>query len=313
MSNDIGWSLSDVYELLTDPDFKNAKSLVSQEMAYLGGSARSAAALVTQSAEETVGGIMANAFSHMRWLESYAMREMLESSDFSPLDINNGRTTVYFVLPPELLGVHQRALRLMVTTFVAAAMKGRKTRGKPATLFEIDEAFAIGALDILTKAAALLRGFGARARLFFQNIGQIRELYGRNAETFFANAGQVQFFGLNDKEGCDYVSDRLGKRRLWRKRKMQTKEGVRVEWEPAGTAPLRDGPEIAQMLGRNGRLQIVTCEGELPFLLRRTSYRDMFPPDQYAQDPMEPPERSWKRDLWWLERTLLKKLKELMK
>lgn len=312
MNNRGQWSLSDVYELLTDPDFKDEKSLVSQEMAYLGGPARSAAALVTQSAEETVGGIMANAFSHMRWLESYAMRAMLETSDFSPLDLNNGRTTVYFVLPPELLGVHQRALRLMVTTFVSAALKGRKEKGKPATLFEIDEAFAIGALDILTKAAALLRGYGARMILFFQNIGQPRDLYGKNAETFFANAGQVQFFALNDDEGSEYVSKRLGKRRLWRKRKTQTKQGVRVQWEPAGTAPLRDGPEIARMLGRSGRLQIVTSEGELPFLLRRTSYRDMFPPDQYAQDPKEPPERSWKGDLWRLERRLLKKLKGMM-
>lgn len=306
-------TLADVYELLTNSDFRNPQGGIAYEMATLGGPARSAAALLTQSAEETIGGVMANAFSHMRWLESQGMREMLGASDFSALDLNNGHTTVYFVLPPELLGVHQRVLRLMTTTFISAALKGRKEKGKPATLFEIDECFAIGQLEILTKAAALLRGFGARARFFYQNIGQMRELYGRNAETFFANAGQVQFFALNDDEGAEYVSKRLGKRRLWRKSKTKTKEGVRVESEPAGIAPLRDGPEIARMLGRSGRLQIVTSEGELPFLLRRTSYRDMVPPDQYAQDPMEPPERSWKRDLWMVERRLLKKLKGLMK
>jgi type IV secretory pathway TraG/TraD family ATPase VirD4 len=282
-------TLADVYNLLTDAGFRDPEGGIAYEMAMLGGPARSAAALLTQSAEETVGGIMANVFSHMKWLESQAMREMLSASDFSALDINNGRTSVYFVLPPELLGVHQRPLRLIVSTFVAAALKGRKAKGKDATLLIFNECYALGALEILTKAAALLRGYGARAAFFFQNYGQARELYGANAETFFANSGQVQVLGVNDLEGAQYVSDKIGKTVLWRKRETRDKNGnVTMDMEPAGSASLRDGPEVSRTTGRAGRLQIVLNEGSDAFLLRRTSYRKIFKRSEYGRDPYEP-------------------------
>ena len=80
--------------------------------------------MISQAAEETVGGIMANALGHTKFLDSRGMREMLSGSDFSALDLNNGNTTVYFVLPPEYLSVHQRALRLVVNTFLSGGCKG---------------------------------------------------------------------------------------------------------------------------------------------------------------------------------------------
>ncbi len=67
---------------------------------------------------------------------------MLSGSDFSALDLNKGNTTVYFVLPPEYLSVHQRALRLVVNTFLTAAAKGRK--GKHPTLYILDEFYSLG-------------------------------------------------------------------------------------------------------------------------------------------------------------------------
>ena len=99
-------------------------------MSELGGLAEEAAALLSQAAEETVGGIMANAMSHMAWLKSAGMQRMFSKSDFAPEDINNGRTSVYFALPPEMLGFHERALRLVTNTMVNAAFKGRKVRGQ---------------------------------------------------------------------------------------------------------------------------------------------------------------------------------------
>ena len=90
-----------VRDLLIDP---NGPPL--DAMAVLGGQARSAAAMLSQAAEETVGGIMAKRLGHTKFLDSRGMREMLSGSDFSALDLNKGNTTVYFVLPPEYLGVH---------------------------------------------------------------------------------------------------------------------------------------------------------------------------------------------------------------
>src|SRR5271166_320007 len=271
-------TLGTVRDLLIDP-----KGPPEYAMAVLGGLARSAAAMLSQAAEETVGGIMANALGHTKFLDSRGMRAMLSASDFSALDLNNGNTTVYFVLPPEYLGVHQRALRLVVNTFLAAAAKGRK--GKHPTLYILDEFYSLGALSIMTTAAAIMRGYGVRIWWIVQNLTQLIDLYKVNAETFFANSAQVQVFGVNDKAGADYFSSRLGNRVKWRKRQAQ---GMRAEWEPAGAHSLRDGSEVGRSSSRESGLQIVLNEGGDPFLLRRTPYDKLFSPSEYAPDPFEP-------------------------
>ena len=216
-------TLGAVRDLLTDPAGPPLYA-----MAVLDGPARSAAALLSQvaGAEETIGGIMANALGHTKFIDSRGMREMLSGSDFSALDLNKGNTTVYFVLPPEYLGVHARSLRLIVNTFLSAAAKG--LTGKHQTLYVLDEFFSLGAQSSMTKYVAILRSYGVRMWLIVQNVTQLIELYKVNAETFFANAAQVQVFGVNDKAGADYFAARLGNRLKWRKRETQTKQGVRV-------------------------------------------------------------------------------------
>jgi type IV secretory pathway TraG/TraD family ATPase VirD4 len=214
------------------------------------------------------------------------MRAMLSGSDFSPLDLNNGKTTIYFVLPPEYLGVHARALRLVSNLLLSAGAKGRK--GKYPSLFILDEFFSLGYQSSMTKYVANIRKSGVRMWLIIQNVTQLIELYKVNAETFFSNATQVQVFGVNDKAGADYFAARLGNRLKWRKRETKTNRGVRVEWEPAGTSSLRDGNEIGRATSRESGLLIVLNEGGDPFLLRRTPYDKLFKESEYAPDPFEP-------------------------
>jgi type IV secretion system protein VirD4 len=281
-------TLIDAQELLTDPGLVEKDSALQQAMFGIGGLAEEAAALLSTAAEETVGGIKANALSQMAWLKSAGMRRMLSRSDFAPEDINNGHTSMYLALPPEMLGVHERALRLITNTMVNAAFKGRKRRGKPATLFILDEAAALGNLPVLPKAAAILRGFGGRVWFFYQAKSQPDALFGKNSETIFANCAQVQGFALNDSVGQKYFEERLGGRVLWRKKISKTQWGDVVEYEPSAAFSLRNNEEIGRATGRSSGLQIVLNEGGDPFLLRRTSYRKMFKPGHFAADPYEP-------------------------
>ena len=291
--------LGRVRDLLIDP-----KGPPVYEMAVLGGQARSAAALLSQAAEETVGGIMANALGHTKFLDSRGMRLMLSASDFSALDLNKGNTTVYFVLPPEYLGAHARALRLVVSTFLTAAAKGRK--GKHPTLYILDEFFSLGALSVMTKAAAIMRGYGVRMWWIVQNITQLIDLYKVNAETFFANAAQVQVFGVNDKAGADYFSARLGNRVAWRKRgKPRRKRASRSNGSPPVFTACAMAVEVGRSTSRESGLQIVLNEGGDPFLLRRTPYDKLFRPGEYAPDPFEPRRRS-------LAGRLFRKLREIL-
>jgi type IV secretory pathway TraG/TraD family ATPase VirD4 len=281
-------TLIGVQQYLTDERLKQKDSAMQRTMFNLGGLAEEAAALLSQSADDTIGGIMSNALLNMAWLKSAGMTRMLCQSDFKATDINNGHTTVYFVLPPDMLVTHERVQRLMANTFLNAAFKGRKSRKHAPTVFYFDEAAGMGSLTILPKCLSILRNYGARAVMIYQYMGQIIRLFGEDSKAFFANAGQVQVFALNDDEGQKYVEARIGARVLWRKKVTKTQWGDVVEYEPSAAFSLRNSDEVGRSTGRSSGLQIVLNEGGDPFLLRRTPYTKMFKKHQYDPDPYEP-------------------------
>jgi hypothetical protein len=269
-------SLATVRGLLTHPDGPPL-----EEMAELGGLAQAGAAGVLQAGKNAAGDVISTAIAHTKWLDSVGMQRTLGASDFSLRDLNNGNTTVYLVLPPQYLDVHGRFLRLFVNLALQAAAEGRK--GKHATLFLLDEFYALGRLQQLAKSAGLMAGYGVKLWPIIQNIGQLQELYPRNWETFMGNAGQWMVFALNDQTTAKYLSDRLGRRVMWRK--MRGPSGF--EWEVTGGASLRDALELSKAVSRDsGNLAVFTETGEA-FLLRRTPYDKLFPRSQYTPDPFE--------------------------
>ena len=252
-----------------------------EEMSEMGGLAQAGSAGVLQAGKNAAGDVISTAIAHTKWLDSIAMQRALGASDFSLRELNEGNTTVYLVLPPQYLDEHGRFLRLFVNLALQTAAEGRK--GKYATLFLLDEFYALGRLQQLAKSAGLMAGYGVKLWPIIQNIGQVQELYPENWETFLGNAGQWMVFAVNDQTTAGYLSDRLGKRIIWRK--MRGAQGF--EWEIAGTANLRDAREFGQTISRaSGKLTVFTESGEA-FLLRRTPYDKLFKRSRYSPDPFE--------------------------
>jgi Type IV secretory system Conjugative DNA transfer len=252
-----------------------------EEMSEMGGLAQAGSAGVLQAGKNAAGDVISTAIAHTKWLDSVAMQRALGASDFSLRELNEGNTTVYLVLPPQYLDEHGRFLRLFVNLALQTAAEGRK--GKYATLFLLDEFYALGRLQQLAKSAGLMAGYGVKLWPIIQNIGQVQELYPENWETFLGNAGQWMVFAVNDQTTAGYLSDRLGKRIIWRK--MRGAQGF--EWEIAGTANLRDAREFGQTISRaSGKLTVFTESGEA-FLLRRTPYDKLFKRSRYSPDPFE--------------------------
>jgi type IV secretory pathway TraG/TraD family ATPase VirD4 len=278
--------LGTVRDLLIHPDGPPLESDPKADppfrgMEDMGGLAQAAASLVLQAGKNAKGDVIATAISHTKWLDSAGMRRTLAGSDFSLHDLNDGATTIYLVLPPQYLDILGRFLRLFVNLALHAAAEGRKR--KHATLFLLDEFYALGRLQQLAKAAGLMAGFGVKLWPIIQNLGQVQELYPQNWETFMGNAGMWQAFAMNDQTTARYLSERLGKRVLWRR--MRGPEGY--EWELAGAANLRDAQELAKATSRaSGNMAVFTETGEA-FLLRRTPYDKLFPRGRYRPDPFE--------------------------
>ena len=251
------------------------------EMAELGGLAQAGAAGVQQAGNNAAGDVVSTAIAHTKWLDSMGMQRALAASDFSLRDLNDGNTTVYLVLPPQYLDVHGRFLRLFVNLALQAAAEGHKR--KYATLFLLDEFYALGRLQQVAKSAGVMAGYGVKLWPIIQNIGQLQELYPQNWETFMGNAGQWMVFAVNDQTTAKYLSDRLGRRILWRK--MRGQKGF--EWEISGGASLRDAQEFARASSReSSNLVVFTSAGDA-FYLRRTPYDRTFKPTHYTADPFE--------------------------
>jgi type IV secretion system protein VirD4 len=73
----------------------------------------------------------------------------------------------------------------------------RRTRlPKQRTLFLLDEAAQLGALDLLPQAVSLLRGYGMQLWTFWQDLSQMIRLYPHNWESLVNNAAVLQVFGV---------------------------------------------------------------------------------------------------------------------
>jgi type IV secretory pathway TraG/TraD family ATPase VirD4 len=263
-------------KLLVHPD-----GLPLEEMLEMGGLAQAAAAGLLAGGQNSTADVKYTAMSHTSWLDSVGMQKTLSASDFSLSDLNKGDTTIYLVLPPRDIDHHGRFLRLFVSLSLRAAAQGRK--GKHATLFLLDEFYALGRLQQLAKGAGMLAGFGVKLWPIVQNIGQLQELYPKNWEAFLGNAGMWTVFAMNDASTAKYLSERLGKRLMWRKMRGPTG----FEWEISGAASLRDALELSKMTCRESSKLAVFTESGDTFLLGRAAYDHIFTGDRYSPDPFE--------------------------
>lgn len=252
----------------------------------VGGLAQTAVSTLQDAGENTEGGIITTALSHTDWLDSLAMAQALGASDFSLSELKEKACTVYLILPPDLLDVHGRFLRLFVNIALQEAARGKKQRYP--ILMVLDEFYALGRLQFVAKAAGLLAGFGVKLWPIVQNLSQIMELYPDNWEVFLGNAGMWQVFAVNDQTTARYMSERLGEHIVWRKVRQFDGQKYVEEWVPQGASFLRTGIELGRETSRDSGNQVIFIEGGDSFLLRRRPYDRTFKREQYSPDPSEP-------------------------
>ena len=77
-------------------------------------------------------------------------------------------------------------------------------------LFLLDECAALGRMPPLKRAVGLMAGYGMQVWTIFQDLHQLRAIYGKAAGTFLSNAGIVQAFNVNDLETARWISSMLG-------------------------------------------------------------------------------------------------------
>lgn len=135
---------------------------------------------------------------------------MLPGPDFSKL--KQRATTVYLILPADMMERHTKWFRLVLSAALRALMRPRVTGELPVT-FLLEEYFLIasGGLKIIESCMAYVRGFGIQLIPVLQDLNQLQDLYKTRWQTFLSNAGVVAHVGTpGDLTTSEWMSKRAG-------------------------------------------------------------------------------------------------------
>jgi type IV secretory pathway TraG/TraD family ATPase VirD4 len=167
------------------------------------------AAAFTVKGSREIGSIISTAIGQLGFLNHPGISEFLSYSDFDFADLRRQPMTVYCMLPFRELDTYFRFSRLMVQSFFNAVA----TTPKPSDrriLALLDEQAKLRHMDILESAVGLLPGYKVRLWSIFQDLNQLKSIYGDAWETFIGNAGVVQIMTPNEATTANYFSQRVG-------------------------------------------------------------------------------------------------------
>lgn len=155
---------------------------------------------------ETFSSIISNVLEATSFMKSNALQETLVD-DFDPYILPGGNTVVFLIIPVDKLHSQSTFLKLVTITMLRANVR---RPGKPVT-YVIDEAASMGFISEIPVALAAYGGFNITIWQIFQDLPQIRRIYGADGyETIISNSTVRQFFSIKDNFTVDYVSTAMG-------------------------------------------------------------------------------------------------------
>jgi type IV secretion system protein VirD4 len=164
---------------------------------------------LTRYKDNELASVLTTVNRFLTFLDTIPIGESTSDSTFDPGDLVKRKMTVYLVLPPEHVRAQQALLRLWIGTMLRACVKGG-LQEKSLVHFVLDEAASLGHMDAIDDAVDKYRGYGVRLIFMWQSVGQLKKCFPEGQDqTLLSNCSQI-YFGVNDKDTAQYVSDRLG-------------------------------------------------------------------------------------------------------
>lgn len=283
------WTLESLFDLASRPRHVFEHKMLPQmakRNAFGGHVARLGQQIIGYSTE---GGasIWSTLHRSLNLLQTPRLLEACRSSDVSFRNLKdiNRPATVYLVLPANRLHTHSVWLRLILSLIINQLSDARATPYP--VLFLVDECAALGRLEILETAVGLMRGYGMKMWLIFQDLPQLQSIYGARWSSFISNSGVRQFFNVNDVVTADFVSGYLGE-----ETRLTRSENISAQVQQSGASISAMGrrlltPDEVRRQGRDR--QILLYEGMRPVSANKVRYHDnddlraMSAPDPYYQ------------------------------
>lgn len=237
-------------ELLVDMSENNAA----------GGLARDAGLRLSRGlGTEEVWNILSNTDKHTQWLRSPAIQDVLSRNSFMFSDLRTRPTTIYLVIPPELLEEHRRFIRMFINLAINEIPK--EGRSPVPIMMILDEFQQLGKMAEVEKAYRLMAGYNLIIWSFFQDLSGL-DLYGNSANTFVSNSRAVQVFGLSDLKSLEFINRKIGGRATRSLTGTDTSQNV----------PLRTTDEVEKEVSVSGEQQYILRSGKAPLVIGKRNY-----------------------------------------
>jgi stage V sporulation protein K len=239
------------------------------------------------------GSVLTMAMEHTSFLDMPEIRKISMRSDFLLEDLKQDKhISVYLCLPLNAVsGIESRWLRMFVLLTVDMMTRVNKAPETP-LLMALDEFPSLGKLDGIETVAPTMRSQGVRLWVIGQDIEQFEKVYPDSWGTFIGGAEAVQFMGITHPPTVAYIAERLGQHVVV-ERQTVGKGQVR---ENASERPVRDPEQIARMLSKDGKNQIIWRGNKRPMLLKICPYYEYMPWWYYSRDRRF--HEKWNRWIW---------------
>lgn len=258
----------------------NALMMGDEEFAY--GVPFQAASMLASLDGREFGSIMSTIQNQIGFLSSPPMARTFAQGNRSPdlMAWKHGGQSVYLCLPAGRLHRHSRFFRLFVNRLMNAIEADETVPDTPALMI-LDEMHVLGHMKALETAAGLIAGFGVRIWSIWQDLAQLKDIYGNRWETFLGNASVFQTFGLNDLSSLEYISKRLGTSSVMsisqnEQSVGQAARGFEAQSQAIQAAPLLAPEEVAEFFSRQSGNQLIIYPGPSPIFLERLPYYEPF-------------------------------------
>jgi len=238
------------------------------------------------------GGVLTTAMEHTSFLDVPEFRKIMMKSDFLLEDLKNDRISVYLCLPLNAVsGVEGHWLRMFVLLTIDMMYRVAKAP-KPPILLAIDEFPSLGKLDGIENVAPTMRSYGVRLWVIGQDIEQFEKVYPDSWGTLIGNCEAVQFMGVSHPPTVAFIAERMGEHVVTAEQEMGPGQTRTVSTERA----LRDPDQIARMIAKDTKNQIVWRAGKPPMLLKICPYFEYMPWWYYSKDRRFP--EKFNRWIW---------------
>lgn len=160
--------------------------------------------------------VIENARTEMDFLTDEAIAACVKRNDFTFGQCKKEVTTIYVMLPLEVLEVLGKINSLLLGSCLGELLREDGT-GSVRTLIICEELYQYGAgiVDALGHAFASARKFNVQLWGCLNDLAQLKALAPNLHETFINNAGLVQWLAASDLDGSSYLSNLCGETEVY--------------------------------------------------------------------------------------------------